>query len=116
MLSSDGDPGQNYLCSGLYLFFTHTRPAMRTMAQLLQSGLPPSEVMVLTVEEDAKRGPYEPCPCGSGKKFRFCHGNPEPQTPFSGICPATAPPQDRRDIPVRAEIPPRASPSGSTFD
>jgi uncharacterized protein len=22
-LSSDGDPGQNYLCSGLYLFFTH---------------------------------------------------------------------------------------------
>jgi sulfatase maturation enzyme AslB (radical SAM superfamily) len=31
-----GELGQNYLCGGLELFFKHTRPAMRTMAQLLQ--------------------------------------------------------------------------------
>ena len=77
-VSSDGDPGQNYLCSGLDLFFTHTRPAMQKMAQLLQRGLPPSDVMALTAAEDEKRGPYAPCPCGSGRKFRFCHGDRTP--------------------------------------
>ena len=95
-LSSDGDAGHNYLCAGLYLFFTHTRPAMQTMAQLLQHGLPPSDLMALTAEEDEKRGPYQPCPCGSGKKFRFCHGDRAPQSPFSGISPATVAMQDRR--------------------
>jgi uncharacterized protein len=72
--SHDGEPGQNYLCGGLYLFFTHTQPAMQTMAKLLQRGLPPSDVMALTKAEDEKRGPYSPCPCGSGRNFRFCHG------------------------------------------
>jgi uncharacterized protein len=74
-LSIDGDPGQNYLCSGLYLFFTHTRPAMQTMVQLLQHGLPPSDIVALTAAEDEKRGTYAPCPCGNGKKFHFCHGD-----------------------------------------
>ena len=73
--SSDGEPGQNYLCGGLYLFFTHTRPAMQTMARLLQQGRPPSYLMALTAAEDEKRGLYAPCPCGSGRKFRFCHGD-----------------------------------------
>jgi len=73
--SHDGEPGQNYLCGGLYLFFTHTQPAMQTMAKLLQRGLPPSDVMALTKTEDEKRGPYAPCPCGSGRNFRFCHGD-----------------------------------------
>lgn len=73
-LSRDGEPGQNYLCAGLELFFTHTRPAMQAMVRLLQQGRPPSDVMALVAAEDARRGPYQPCPCGSGKKFRFCHG------------------------------------------
>jgi uncharacterized protein len=72
--SRDGEPGQNYLCAGLYLFFTHTRPAMRQMAELYSSGRPPAEVMGLVAAEDRKRGAYAPCPCGSGTKFRFCHG------------------------------------------
>lgn len=84
VLSRDGDPGQNYLCSGLELFFTHTRPAMRRMVQLLQQGGPPSDVMALIKAEDGKRGPYKPCPCGSGRKFRFCHGDRAPASPFSG--------------------------------
>ncbi|MGO8983873.1 MAG: anaerobic sulfatase maturase [Terriglobales bacterium] len=95
-LSSDGDPGQNYLCAGLYLFFTHTRPAMQTMARLLQSGRPPAELMALTASEDAKRGPYEPCPCGNGKKFRFCHGNREPESPFSKLSDTPASAQFKR--------------------
>jgi uncharacterized protein len=86
-ISRDGEPGHNYLCAGLELFFTHTRPAMQVMARLLQQGRAPSEVMAWTAAEDAKRGPYQPCPCGSGQKFRFCHGNKVPSSPFSGVAP-----------------------------
>ena len=86
-LSRDGDPGQNYLCQGLELFFTHTRPAMRTMANLLKRGRPPSDVMALIDAEDDRRGPYQPCACGSGQKFRFCHGNNAPPSPFEETDP-----------------------------
>ena len=103
VLSRDGEPGQNYLCAGLELFFKHTRPAMRTMVQLLQQRRPPSDVMALTAAEDYRRGPYQPCPCGSGQKFRFCHGNKAPRSPFSGVNPAADAPQDRRVTPVRDE-------------
>ena len=91
-LSRDGEPGQNYLCSGLELFFTHTRVAMRTMGELLRRNRPPSDVMALIAAEDARRGPYRPCPCGSGRKFRFCHGDRAPPSPFSGLrAPTDAP-------------------------
>jgi uncharacterized protein len=105
-LSRDGEPGQNYLCAGLELFFTHTRPAMRTMAQLLQQRRPPSDVMDLIAAQDDKRGRNGPCACGSGRKFRTCHGNNAPISPFSGVSPATDPPQDGRVIPAHAESPP----------
>ncbi|MBK8380334.1 MAG: SPASM domain-containing protein [Ignavibacteria bacterium] len=82
-LSKDGEQGQNYLCPGLELFFTHTRPAMQAMIKLLQQRRAPSDVMALIAAEDIKRGIYKPCPCGSGKKFRFCHGNKNPESLFS---------------------------------
>jgi len=87
MLSRDGEPGQNYLCPGLELFFTHTRPAMQVMVRLLQQNRPPSEVMTWMASEDKKLGAYRPCPCGSGEKFRFCHGKKDPASPFSGVNP-----------------------------
>ncbi len=73
-LSRDGEPGQNYLCPGLELFFKHTRPAMQFMASLLKRNRPPSEVTTWITNEDEKQGVYRACPCGSGNKFRFCHG------------------------------------------
>jgi uncharacterized protein len=75
--SVDGEPGQNYLCEGFFRFFTHTRPAMQQMGQLFSAGRAPAEVMALVAAEDRRRGPYAPCPCGSGRKFRFCHGGQE---------------------------------------
>jgi len=84
-LSQDGEPGQNYLCSGLELFFTHTHPVMHLMAQLIQRGRAPSDVMALVAIEDDKRGVYQPCPCGSGSKFRFCHGAKARPSPFSRL-------------------------------
>jgi uncharacterized protein len=88
-LSRDGDPGHNYLCAGLELFFKHTAPAMRAMAQLIHQRRYPAELMPTIAAEDTKNGPYHPCPCGSGQKFRFCHGNTTPQSTFTGVSPET---------------------------
>jgi uncharacterized protein len=88
VLSKDGEPGQNYLCAGLEKFFMHTGPTFNVMAQLYKQGHPPAEVMTSIAALDARRDAYQPCPCGSGKKFRFCHGDPNPKTPFSGVTPA----------------------------
>ena len=95
-LSRDREPGQNYLCAGLELFFKHTRPAMQAMAQLLQQGRYPAEVMPLIAADDTNRGPYQPCPCGSDKKFRFCHGEKAPRSPFSGVSCLTETPEQRQ--------------------
>ncbi|GAO01394.1 anaerobic sulfatase maturase [Anaeromyxobacter sp. PSR-1] len=82
--SADGEPGHNYLCPGLRRFFEHTRPAMDAMAALLRQGRAPAEIVAWTAAEDALRGPYAPCPCGSGRKLRFCHGDRAPPSPFTG--------------------------------
>ena len=86
-LSKDGEPGQNYLCAGLEKFFMHTGPTFNVMAQLYRKGHPPAEVMNSIAALDARRDAYQPCPCGSGSKFRFCHGDRDPKTPFSGVEP-----------------------------
>ena len=74
-LSRDGEEGQNYLCEGLELFYKHTQPAMRTMAQLLNQNLAPSDIVKLYALDDAKRGANDLCTCGSGKLFSACHGD-----------------------------------------
>jgi uncharacterized protein len=83
--SRDGEEGHNYLCSGLEMFFMHTGPTFAAMAQLLQQGQAPSNVMATVNAEDLRRGAYAPCPCGSGEKFRFCHGPKASASPFTGV-------------------------------
>jgi uncharacterized protein len=112
-VSRDGEPGQNYLCPGLELFFTHTMPAMQKMVQLLRQGRPPSEVMTSIAAEDASGGPYRPCPCGSGKKFRFCHGNRAPQSAFSGVNPAKAMPHEGLANMANSELASQSSSCGT---
>jgi uncharacterized protein len=77
----DGEPGLNYLCDGYKAFFHHINRPMRLMADLLRRNRAPAEVMLLLQAEDqelqeayAKAGRNDPCPCGSGKKFKHCHG------------------------------------------
>ncbi|MFZ4580755.1 MAG: SEC-C metal-binding domain-containing protein [Myxococcota bacterium] len=55
------------------------------MVQLLRQHRPPADVMAWVADQDARQGAYRPCPCGSGKKFRFCHGDKAPGSPFSGV-------------------------------
>jgi uncharacterized protein len=73
--SRGGEPGHNYLCEGLYGFFAHTRPTMSIMARLVQQGKYADGVMDVVRADDAKRGRNDPCLCGSGKKFKACHGS-----------------------------------------
>lgn len=77
----NGEAGLNYLCAGYKAFFNHVDRPMRTMATLLQQRRAPAEIMKLMAAEDerqkqlfAKVGRNDPCPCGSGKKFKQCHG------------------------------------------
>jgi hypothetical protein len=52
--------------------------------QLLQQRRPPSDIMEMTAESD-RLARHQPCPCGSGRKLRQCHGNESPDFPFSHI-------------------------------
>jgi uncharacterized protein len=76
----DGDPGLNYLCAGYKKFFNHVNEPMRFMANELRSNRPPANVMefIAWKEEElqklfAKAHRNDPCPCGSGLKFKKCH-------------------------------------------
>ena len=84
----DGENGLNYLCAGYKAFFTHVDRPMKIMAQLLRSRRYADEVMTIMVDEERrasigtpgqqpveKVGRNEPCPCGSGKKYKHCHGS-----------------------------------------
>ena len=70
----DGEPGLNYLCAGFKDFFHHVDRPMRVMAQLLTQGRAPAEITRLYAEEDARRGRNDRCTCGSGRKWKHCHG------------------------------------------
>jgi serine-type anaerobic sulfatase-maturating enzyme len=77
----DGEPGLNYLCPGYKTFFKHADRPMRIMADLIRRNRPASEVMAVLAREEtdlktklARSGRNDPCPCGSGKKYKRCHG------------------------------------------
>ncbi|HSD02788.1 MAG TPA: SEC-C metal-binding domain-containing protein [Gaiellales bacterium] len=44
------------------------------MTGLLDRHRSPAEIMQLYASEDARRDRYGPCTCGSGRKWKFCHG------------------------------------------
>jgi len=77
----DGESGLNYLCAGYRTFFNHIHRPMQIMADLLRRQRAPAEIMqILAVEEKQQQAMFAqtnrnaPCPCGSGKKFKQCHG------------------------------------------
>jgi len=74
----DGEPGLNYLCAGYKAFFHHVDRPMRAMADQLRRDLAPADVTRLYAAEDAKRGRNDPCTCGSGRKWKRCHGSETP--------------------------------------
>jgi uncharacterized protein len=75
----DGEAGLNYLCAGYKMFFRHIDPFMKFMARELAAERPPANVMRWVAAQEfqtdlEKAGRNDPCPCSSGKKFKFCCG------------------------------------------
>lgn len=83
----DGEPGLNYLCKGYKILYHHVAPYMDFMAGELAAKRPPANVMTwarqrikpvaTTVVADSTPKPVatganDPCPCGSGKKYKQC--------------------------------------------
>ena len=83
----DGEDGLNYLCAAYKRFFMYIDPYMRVMAELLRRNQPAANIMNMLhadAPEQARRvssrspsagpGRNDPCPCGSGRKFKKCCG------------------------------------------
>jgi len=87
----DGEAGLNYLCAAYKKFFNHIDPMMQRMTWLLRQGRAPAEIMQWIERDETKAreekaaaaqaapqkkapGRNDPCPCGSGKKFKQCCG------------------------------------------
>jgi uncharacterized protein len=89
----------NWFCSGLKMFFREALPELRRMADYIERGeIPPMKAPAAATSEDAARrarfqagpapdapqpmkaqtgrppGRNDPCPCGSGRKFKRCCG------------------------------------------
>jgi uncharacterized protein len=45
------------------------------MGQLMRRGHAPAEIMRWYADQDGTRGRNDPCSCGSGRKFKRCHGD-----------------------------------------
>jgi uncharacterized protein len=87
VLAPDGEPGLNYLCPGFKDFFNHSAFAMKIIAGLLRRGREAEEVMEILGRTFSGVHRLDPCPCGSGKKYKHCHGRP-PVKPAAHSLPA----------------------------
>lgn len=92
----EGEPGLNYLCAGYKKFFKFVEPYMQFMAQELENKRPPANIMHRVKQKELEKkaalkpnkknkkkthkptqkvGRNDPCPCGSGKKYKDCCRN-----------------------------------------
>jgi len=63
----DGEAGLNYLCAGYKRFFTHCQPFLAELSALRTPPRP-----ITHPQAQPKVGRNDPCPCGSGKKYKKC--------------------------------------------
>jgi uncharacterized protein len=79
-LENKTSKGLNYLCQGYKKFFNHINWHMQIMASLFNQGRAPAEIMQIDVENMELENIFpninqnDLCPCGSGYKFKICHG------------------------------------------
>jgi len=71
----DGEARLNYLCEGYKRFFTYCQPFVSEVAaqwrdQSLEQQMPPERAT--DAQQSIKPGRNDPCPCGSGLKYKKC--------------------------------------------
>jgi uncharacterized protein len=73
--SPEGEAGLNYLCTGYKRFFNHYRPFLTQLSALSNQQEPEAHLPSVPTREasvNAKAGRNDPCPCGSGRKYKKC--------------------------------------------
>ena len=71
--SRDGQNRLNYLCAGYKMFFRHCTPFVQAVARQWRAQNPGATVgAAASGAEPSKVGRNQPCPCGSGKKYKQC--------------------------------------------
>lgn len=75
-VQADAGAGRvSYLCPAYAKLFRHARPAMERLAAHLRAGKPLCTFAGATPAPMGRRtgtGPNDPCPCGSGRKYKKC--------------------------------------------
>jgi len=75
-LTEDGEPGLNYLCSGLQHFFAHAEKPLKKVIERRRRKISPETIMAELRADLLARwkgvGRNDPCPCGSGLKAKNC--------------------------------------------
>ena len=85
--TSEGEAGLNYLCAGYKRFFTHCQPFVTELSALWhrqssrqsrQESPEPFNAQLISPAQaqdgriSPKTGRNDPCPCGSGRKYKKC--------------------------------------------
>ena len=71
----DGEGGLNYLCAGYKCFFTHCRPFVAQLSALWRRQSLEGQMMMVhakAAQASPRAGRNDPCPCGSGRKYKKC--------------------------------------------
>ncbi len=71
----DGEGGLNYLCAGYKRFFTHCRPFVAQLSALWRRQSLEGQMMMVhakAAQASPRAGRNDPCPCGSGRKYKKC--------------------------------------------
>ena len=74
--TESGEEGQYYLCAGLRDFFAYAVPLLKEAMRLSTLRKSRQEIMDALVRQERERyrdvSRNDPCPCGSGRKFKSC--------------------------------------------